>query len=115
MPGLCLANDKIHNDGQMHLDFACLVFNQLVDRPPANVIKSLVLEAVTLEKEFFVGMLNLYFCGANLTGLLLDSCIQPEWIGMDTSTMLLYIEFVADCLLVKLGESKLHNHKNPVR
>lgn len=49
-----------------------------------------------------------------LTSCKLGCCIKPQWVGMSSDAMLLYIEFVADDLLVKLCQERLYHASNPV-
>jgi len=56
MPGLCHANELVFRDECLHAEFACLLFNRLNERPSDETVRDLVLDAVFLEKEFFLGM-----------------------------------------------------------
>lgn len=99
--GLCKSNEFISRDEGMHRDFAILLFNTLKVREGYNIncsedkIKSIVKEAVEIEKEFITSSFN-----CNL-------------IGMNANEMKKYIEFVADNLLENLEVEKLYNTKNP--
>lgn len=99
--GLCKSNEFISRDEGMHRDFAILLFNTLKTRNDYNIqcnedeIKSIVREAVEIEKEFITSSFN-----CNL-------------IGMNANEMKKYIEFVADNLLENLEVGKLYNTKNP--
>ncbi|KAI0082579.1 ribonucleotide reductase [Panus rudis PR-1116 ss-1] len=95
MPGLTYSNELISRDEGLHTDFACLLFNHLRRRPHPELVRDIVAEAVEIEQEFL--------CDALPVGL----------IGMNASLMRQYIEFVADRLLVSLGNPKHYNSGNP--
>lgn len=55
MPGLSFSNQLISRDEGLHTDFACALFGYIQHRPPPDVIKSMVSEAVDIEKMFMTG------------------------------------------------------------
>ncbi|EKM59375.1 uncharacterized protein PHACADRAFT_249825 [Phanerochaete carnosa HHB-10118-sp] len=55
MPGLTFSNELISRDEGMHTDFACLLFHHLKRRPHPDIIKTIITEAVEIEKEFLTG------------------------------------------------------------
>jgi len=89
MPGLTFSNELISRDEGLHCDFACLLYSKLNNKLSQQTIHSLIGDAVTCEKEFIC-----------------DS-LPVELIGMNSSLMKQYIEFVADRLLYALGYEKL--------
>jgi ribonucleoside-diphosphate reductase beta chain len=96
MPGLAFANELISRDEGLHCDFACLLYTQhLQEQLPKETVTKIILDAVSIEKEFVTDSLPV--------GL----------IGMNSKLMCEYIEFVADRLLVALGCSKEFNAVNP--
>ncbi|ANB15447.1 ribonucleotide-diphosphate reductase subunit RNR2 [Sugiyamaella lignohabitans] len=95
MPGLTFSNELISRDEGMHTDFACLLFGHLVNRPKKSVIEKIITEAVIIEKEF------------------LTDALPCSLLGMNAKLMCQYIEFVADRLLLSLGNSKVYNATNP--
>ena len=95
MPGLTFSNELISRDEGMHCDFACTLYNMLVNRLSQNVVEKIVSEAVVEEKAFV--------CEA----------IPVDLIGMNSRLMSTYIEYCADRLLVALGHKKLYNATNP--
>jgi ribonucleoside-diphosphate reductase beta chain len=96
MPGLSFSNELISRDEGLHCDFACLLYNNhLVNKLPKEQVKSIILDAVEIEKEF-----------------ILDA-LPVKLIGMNSDLMSQYIEFVADRLLVELGNEKVFNATNP--
>jgi ribonucleoside-diphosphate reductase beta chain len=96
MPGLSFSNELISRDEGMHCDFACLLYNDhIVNKLPKKTIEKIILDAVEIEKEFI--------CEA----------LPVRLIGMNADLMSQYIEFVADRLLVELGNEKVFNVTNP--
>ncbi|KAF5364250.1 hypothetical protein D9756_000735 [Leucocoprinus leucothites] len=95
MPGLAFSNELISRDEGMHTDFACLLFSHLKRRPHPEVVKIIITEAVKIEQEF------------------LTDALPVKLIGMNAELMCQYIEFVADRLLVSLGNDKVYNSTNP--
>ncbi|KAF5364247.1 hypothetical protein D9756_000736 [Leucocoprinus leucothites] len=95
MPGLTYSNELISRDEGMHTDFACLLFTHLRKRPHPNRILEIITEAVEIEKEFF------------------GDALSVSLIGMNSKLMCQYIEFVADRLLVALGNEKHYHATNP--
>lgn len=95
MPGLTFSNELICRDEGLHTDFACLLFSHLQNRPDASIVERIVTEAVTIEKEYFT-----------------DS-LPVSLLGMNCNLMCQYVEFVADRLLVALGNKKVYNVTNP--
>ena len=95
MPGLTFSNELISRDEGLHTDFACLMFRHLVNKPTEKRIKEIVCEAVKIETEF------------------LTEALPVRLIGMNCQLMTLYIQFVADRLLIELECSKVYNVENP--
>lgn len=93
MPGLTFSNELISRDEGLHCDFACLLNMYLIDK--CDKIVEVVKEAVVIEKEF------------------LSVSLPVNLIGMNCKLMCEYIEFVADRLLLNLGEEKVYNTGNP--
>ncbi|KAI0921316.1 Ribonucleotide-diphosphate reductase (RNR), small subunit, variant 2 [Taiwanofungus camphoratus] len=95
MPGLTFSNELISRDEGMHTDFACLLFTHMKRRPHPEVVKRIVMEAVEIEQEF------------------LTEALPCALIGMNAKLMCQYIEFVADRLIVTLGDPKVYHATNP--
>ncbi|KAL4940898.1 hypothetical protein BDV06DRAFT_195640 [Aspergillus oleicola] len=95
MPGLTFSNELISRDEGLHTDFACLLFSHLNWRPNNKVVEDIIVEAVAIEKEF------------------LTDALPCALLGMNAKLMCQYIEFVADRLLVALGNKKYFNATNP--
>jgi ribonucleoside-diphosphate reductase beta chain len=95
MPGLCDSNELIARDEGMHTDFACLLYSQIVNKIDKKIINQMFTEAVEIERKFIC------------------ESLPCELLGMNSSLMYEYIQFVADRLLVQLGYNKLWGTTNP--
>jgi ribonucleoside-diphosphate reductase subunit M2 len=95
MPGLTFSNELISRDEGLHTDFACLLFSHINHRPSNEVIRGIITDAVAIEQEF------------------LTEALPVALLGMNSKLMCQYIEFVADRLLVALGNKKHYNVSNP--
>jgi ribonucleoside-diphosphate reductase beta chain len=96
MPGLSFSNELISRDEGLHCDFACLLYTKhLIKQLPKEQVQEIITDAVEIEKEF-----------------ILDA-LPVKLIGMNSDLMAQYIEFVADRLLVELGNEKVYNASNP--
>jgi ribonucleoside-diphosphate reductase subunit M2 len=52
MPGLSFSNELISRDEGLHCDFACLLYNKLVNQLSAERVAEIITNAVEIEKEF---------------------------------------------------------------
>lgn len=96
MPGLSFSNELISRDEGMHCDFACLLYNNHIqNKLSKETIQKIICDAVEIEKEF------------------VSDAIPVRLIGMNADSMCQYIEFVADRLLVALGNEKVYKAENP--
>jgi len=96
MPGLTFSNELISRDEGMHMDFACLLYNNhLVDKLSKEKVTKIITDAVEIEAEF------------------VTESLPVKLIGMNADLMNQYIEFVADRLLTELGCEKVYNSTNP--
>ncbi|KAK6350046.1 Ribonucleotide-diphosphate reductase (RNR), small subunit [Orbilia brochopaga] len=95
MPGLTFSNELISRDEGLHTDFACLLFKHLNNRPSKEAVAAVITEAVTIEQEF------------------LTEALPCPLLGINAKLMKQYIEFVADRLLIALGNPKVYNATNP--
>ena len=95
MPGLTSSNELISRDEGQHTDFAVAIYDLIENKLTYDTIKSIVMEAVEIEKEF------------------INESIPCKLIGMNSNLMSEYIEFVADRLVLQLGYNKIYNSKNP--
>jgi len=96
MPGLAFSNELISRDEGLHCDFACLLYSKhLITKLPKDKVAEIIMDAVTIEKEF------------------VTDALPVKLIGMNSDLMGQYIEFVADRLLVELGNDRVYNTANP--
>jgi len=95
MPGLTFSNELISRDEALHCEFAILLYSKLVKKIDKSRIHEIIKEAVEIETEFICQAL---------------SC---KLIGMNSTLMTQYIQFVADRLCVQLGYKKIYNAVNP--
>jgi ribonucleoside-diphosphate reductase subunit M2 len=95
MAGLTFSNELISRDEGLHTDFACLLFSHLKHRPSKQAVQDVITEAVTIEQEF------------------LTEALPCALLGMNANLMKQYIEFVADRLLLSLGNEKYYKVTNP--
>jgi ribonucleoside-diphosphate reductase beta chain len=96
MPGLSFSNELISRDEGLHCDFACLLYTKhLINQLPKDQVREIITNAVEIEKEF------------------VTDALPVKLIGMNSDLMCQYIEFVADRLLMELGNEKVYNVTNP--
>jgi ribonucleotide reductase beta subunit family protein with ferritin-like domain len=95
LPGLTFSNQLISRDESLHTLFAVALYHLQDTQLPAEVVHSIIKEAVSIETEFI--------CDA----------LPCSLIGMNANLMKQYIEFVADRLAVQLGTPKIYNAQNP--
>jgi len=95
MPGLSFSNELISRDEGLHTDFACLLYSHLKNRPSQQAVQDIITEAVSIECEF------------------LTEALPVALLGMNAKLMVQYIEFVADRLLLSLGNPKYYKSTNP--
>jgi ribonucleoside-diphosphate reductase beta chain len=95
MPGLTFSNELISRDEGLHCDFACLLYSMLENKLDPKEVQDIITEAVSFEKEF------------------VTDALPVSLIGMNAVLMAEYIEFVADRLLLSLGNEKFYHTANP--
>jgi len=96
MPGLSFSNELISRDEGLHCDFACLLYTKhLIQKLSKEQVQEIITDAVEIEKEFIL------------------EALPVKLIGMNSDLMSQYIEFVADRLLLELGNEKVYNVTNP--
>ena len=96
MPGLTFSNELISRDEALHTEFAILLYGKLLKKVQKARIYEIIKEAVEIETEFI--------CEA----------LPCRLIGMNSTMMTQYIQFVADRLSVQLGYDKIYNVTNPM-
>lgn len=95
LPGLIFSNELISRDEALHCEFAILLYSKLTKKLDKKKMQDIIKEAVDIEIEFI--------CDA----------LPCRLIGMNAELMTQYIKFVADRLLIQLGNKKLFNVANP--
>src|SRR6188474_1718221 len=96
MPGLTFSNELISRDEGVHCDFAVHLHNHhLINKVPTERIRSIIVDALNIEREF------------------ITESLPVSLIGMNAALMTQYLEFVADRLLVELGCEREYNVANP--
>jgi ribonucleoside-diphosphate reductase beta chain len=96
MPGLTFSNELISRDEGVHCDFAVHLHNHhLINKVPKERIRSIIVDALNIEREF------------------ITESLPVSLIGMNAVLMTQYLEFVADRLLVELGCNREYNTANP--
>lgn len=92
LPGLAFLNDLIAADENMHFEFAAFLYvNHVHNKLDEKRILEIVQEALETEKEFI-------------------TCALPcDLVGMNSTDMKTYIEYVADMILVKLGYNAFYH------
>lgn len=95
MPGLTFSNELISRDEGLHCEFACELYRMLNGKLSETEVHEIILDAVTIEKEF------------------ITDALPAALIGMNSELMKQYIEFVADRWIGELGYKKVFNATNP--
>lgn len=97
MPGLCKSNEFIARDEGLHTDFACLLYTKYIsEKLSQGEVYGIIGDAVKIEIEFITESLPCHL------------------LGMNSQSMIKYIKYVANRLLVQLGYKPLyHGIKQP--
>jgi ribonucleoside-diphosphate reductase beta chain len=96
MPGLTFSNELISRDEGVHCDFAVHLHNHhLINKVSKTRIKEIIIDALTIEREF------------------VTESLPVSLIGMNSTLMTQYLEFVTDRLLVELECEREYNASNP--
>lgn len=95
MAGLADSSEIIFRDERLYIEFACLIFSHLKNRPPKNVIQEVITQAVAAGHQ------------------LLTKDLPCTLLGIDATLMKQYIEYTADQLLSALGNDRHYNVINP--
>jgi ribonucleotide reductase beta subunit family protein with ferritin-like domain len=95
MPGLTFSNELISRDEALHTEFAVLLYSKLENKLNTSEIHAIVSEAVQIEIDF------------------ITKALPCKLIGMNSTLMKQYIEYVADRLVVQLGYEKIYGTNNP--
>jgi len=89
------SNELIARDEGLHTDFAVLLYGMLQNKLESADVLEIITSAVTIEEEF------------------ITESLPCRLIGMNQTLMKQYIRFVADRLLMQLGEASYYNESNP--
>jgi ribonucleotide reductase beta subunit family protein with ferritin-like domain len=95
MPGLTLSNEFIARDEGLHVEYACELYSMLRNKLDVEIVNEIVKEAVEIETVF------------------ITESLPCKLIGMNSNSMIEYIKYVADGLLIDLGYPKMYNVSNP--
>jgi ribonucleotide reductase beta subunit family protein with ferritin-like domain len=96
LPGLTKSNEFIARDEGQHTEFGCAMYNKLTfTRLETAEMHALFREAVEIESHF------------------INEAIPCRLIGMNSTLMMQYIEYVADRLLLRLGYDAIYGSTNP--
>lgn len=94
MSGLVKANEFIARDEGLHVEFASMIHNMMLYKSEKDSIK-IIRESVKIACDF------------------MEEAMEIKLIGMNSTAMNQYIEYVADCLITSLGFKKIYNVSNP--
>jgi ribonucleoside-diphosphate reductase beta chain len=95
LPGLASANNLIARDEGLHWVFAAELFREMKLSLKPEDFKSIVTEAVEIERHF------------------VTDALPVSLIGMNAGLMSQYIEYTADRLCEKFGYEKIYKVENP--
>ncbi|KAK0242404.1 ribonucleotide reductase small subunit [Armillaria nabsnona] len=95
MPGLTFSNELISQDEGLHTQFAAALYHTLKVPLSLNIIIEVIHSAVNIEQQFW------------------DSAFNAACLSLDADHMKMYIEYVANYLLVSLGMEKIYGTANP--
>ena len=95
MPGLCASNELIARDEGTHCSFAVLLYSMLENKLSESQVHDMFNDAIKIECKFIC------------------ESLPCALIGINSDSMIQYIKFVADRLLVDLNYNKIFNVTNP--
>ena len=95
LPGLTFSNELISRDEGLHRDFAVALHHRLLHPASPMKIREIIKDATEIEERF------------------VKEGLPVGLLGMNADLMTQYIRFVADHLLVSLGQPKLYQVENP--
>ncbi|WP_369048179.1 ribonucleotide-diphosphate reductase subunit beta [Tenacibaculum sp. UWU-22] len=96
LPGLTFSNELISRDEGMHCDFAVhLHNNHLINKVPKERIREIIISALDIEREF------------------ITESLPVSLIGMNSTLMTQYLEYVTDRLLTEFECEKEYGSENP--
>jgi len=89
------SNRFISRDEGLHVNFACELYKHIINKVPQNIVHDMFISANEISVEF------------------MTCSIKCDMIGMNTTMMKQYINYISDRLLVMLGYDKFYNDANP--
>ena len=95
MNGLITSNEFIARDESLHCQMACLLYAKLLYPLSEKEIHGMFRKGCKIEQDF------------------IKDALPEAILGMNSTTMCQYVEFVCDYWLNELGYSKLFNSENP--
>lgn len=95
LPGLVKSNEFIARDEGLHVQFGVAIYNLLQHRLTYSQVCSIIDEGVEICRVFYT------------------DALPVSLLGMKSESMMDYIMYVADRLLVDLGYEKLYKTSNP--
>ncbi|SJL16363.1 probable Putative ribonucleoside-diphosphate reductase small chain B [Armillaria ostoyae] len=95
MPGLTFSNELISRDEALHTQFACYVYSTLKNRLNDEELRGVIIDASEVEQLFW------------------QDALKSPILGMNADSMIEYIKFVTDRLLVDLGSNRFYCAMNP--
>lgn len=95
LSGLIKSNEFIARDEGLHVQFGVTIYHLLQQRLSYKEVCSIIDEGVEICREFYT------------------DALPVSLLGMKCDSMMEYIQYVADRLLVELGYPKLYNTANP--
>ena len=95
LPGLTFSNELISRDEALHTEFGCYVYSLLQNKLNADTVHNIIRSAVDAEREF------------------VHDALESDLIGMNATTMIEYVEYVADYIVTMLGYPKIYETNNP--
>lgn len=95
LPGLSLSNQFISRDENLHCEHAKLLYRKMRFALPQETVHTIIREAVETEERF------------------MTQALPCRLVGMQASTMIEYIHYVADRMAVDLGYQKIYHAENP--
>jgi ribonucleotide reductase beta subunit family protein with ferritin-like domain len=95
MNGLIKSNDFIARDESSHCNFACSLYSHIVNKVPQKDVFEMFDDALSISKNFA------------------RETIKCQLLGLNSSQMEKYLEYICDRLLISLGYTKKYFAENP--
>jgi len=98
LKGLTKSNEFIARDEGLHTDTACYLYkNHINNKLTQEQVYDIIEEAILISQEF------------------MNDSLRVDLLGMSSTSMNNYIEYIGDRLLLSLGYSKKYNKENPFK